>query len=640
MKEGNNIPSDSREVLKKYWGFDSFRSLQEEIIDNTLKGNNTLALMPTGGGKSICFQVPGMILPGLVLVISPLIALMKDQVEQLSSRGINAKAIVSGMHKHEIDIALDNCVYGHTKFLYVSPERLKSDLFIARVKQMNISLVVIDEAHCISQWGYDFRPSYLEIANIKEYIPKDTPILALTATATPQIQDDIIEKLMISDAVVFKKSFARANLSYKTIKTEDKINHLLNQLSHIKGSVIIYVRSRKNTRHYSQIIEDSGFKSAFYHAGLSTQMRDKIQSDWIKNKIQIIVSTNAFGMGIDKPDVSLVVHLDLPDSLEAYYQEAGRAGRDEQYAEAIIIYQERDIEELKTKTSMRFPELNVLRQVYTAICNHYQLALGSGEMQSFSFDIEKFCTKFKLSVLSSYYSIKELEKHGFIQFVENASSNSTVNILVDNKELYRFQVANPRFDQFIKSIVRIYGGELFNSYLKINEDQIASKSIMSHNQVIENLKKLHELKIIDYIPRSDLPKLTFILPRQDTHQAFITEKQLETDRKRYFDRMKAMIQYTELQKTCRTNYLQDYFGEENYTECGVCNNCIDKLSKKNDYDLKYSLLRIIVDRKNLNVNDLNRYFYNIAPERIAKILREMVINEEIKITANREIYKI
>ncbi|MEQ8358790.1 MAG: ATP-dependent DNA helicase RecQ [Cytophagales bacterium] len=637
MKEGNNIPSDPKEVLEKFWGFSSFRSLQEEIINNTLKGKDTLALMPTGGGKSICFQVPGLIFPGLTIVISPLIALMKDQVGQLIQRGIKAKAIISGMHKHEIDIALDNCVYGHTKFLYVSPERLKSDLFIARLKNMTVSLLVIDEAHCISQWGYDFRPSYLEIADIRKHLSDEVPVLALTATATPQIQKDIIEKLNIPDAITFRKSFARANLCYKAIKTQNKLNVLLNHLSNTKDAVIIYVRSRKNTRYYSNLLEKNGYKSAYYHAGLSTQMRDKIQSDWIKNKIRIIVATNAFGMGIDKGDVRLVAHLDLPDSLEAYYQEAGRAGRDEKYSEAVIIYQDRDIEELKSKTSMRFPELKVLRQVYTGICNHFQLALGSGEMQSFNFDLEKFSKKFNTSVLSTYYSIKELEKHGFIQFEENSSSISTLNILPDNKELYSFQVANPKFDVFLKSIIRMYGGEIFSSYVKINEDQIASKTIMEHNRVIEYLKKLNDLKIIDYIPRSDLPKITFLLPRQDTHSSFITEKQLEIDRKRYFDRMRSMIHFTELINTCRSNYLQDYFGEENYSECGVCDNCLEKFQSLDKEAIKIKILNLLELHKSLNINDLYNFFYKLDHDDISGILREMTLKGDINIGENRNI---
>ncbi len=639
MKEGNAIPSEPKEVLKKFWGFSSFRSLQEEIINNTLKGNDTLALMPTGGGKSICFQVPGLILPGLTIVISPLIALMKDQVEQLNKRGISAKAIISGMHKHEIDIALDNCVYGHTKFLYVSPERLKSDLFIERLKKMTLSLLVIDEAHCISQWGYDFRPAYLEIAKIKEHLPDEIPVLALTATATAQIQQDILEKLHIPNANVFRKSFARPNLCYKAIQTQNKLNVLLSHLSNTKESVILYVRSRKNTRYYSNLLEQNGYRSAYYHAGLSTQMRDKIQSDWIKNKIKIIVATNAFGMGIDKGDVRLVAHLDLPDSLEAYYQEAGRAGRDEKISEAVIIFQERDIEELKSKTLMRFPELKVIKQVYTGICNHFQLALGSGEMQSFSFDLEKFSKKFNLSVLSTYYSIKEMEKHGFVQFEENSSSFSTLNILPDNKELYSFQVANPKFDVFLKSIIRMYGGEIFSSYVKINEDQIASKTIMEHNRVIEYLKKLHNLKIIDYIPRSDLPKLTFLLPRQDTHSSFITEKQLELDRKRYFDRMRSIIQFTELKKTCRSNYLQDYFGEENYIECGVCDNCIEKFHSLDKEDLKKQILKLIDFHKSLNINDLNSFFHKLDPKELSEILREMTLNGQINIEENRNIHR-
>jgi ATP-dependent DNA helicase RecQ len=631
MDRGDGSLIKPVDVLKKYWGYPQFRSLQEDIINNVLEGKHTLALMPTGGGKSICFQVPGMILEGMTIVVSPLIALMKDQVEQLKRRNIEAAAIVSGMHQHEIDIALDNCIYGKTKFLYVSPERLKSDLFIERLRQMNVNMLAIDEAHCISQWGYDFRPSYLEIAAIRETIGIKKPVLALTATATPNIQNDILTKLEIENAATFRKSFARPNLSYKCIETPDKIRVMFDKINSVSGSVIVYARSRKNTKVFADILEKKGIDAYHYHAGLSAQARQKIQNDWIKNKFKVIVATNAFGMGIDKPDVRLVIHIDLPDSLEAYYQEAGRAGRDEKYAEGIILFQEKDIQSLESKTKARFPELDTLRQIYTAVCNYYQLALGSGEMQSFSLNLSDLGKKFNIPALTLYYGIKELEKHGYLQFEEKASSVSTLNILVDNTELYRFQVANPRYDHFIKTLVRIYGGELFSSYLRISEDRIASRALMTHNQVIDALQILTDRQIVDYIPGTEHPKITFLLPRQNTHQGFITQKMLDLDRERYFERMNHMLNYTRLQNTCRTNYFQEYFGEEKYSECGICDNCQKKTRDHRAPNLKKAVLEKINQLKTLNISDLYTHFPNRERKEISEIIRILIIEESIQI---------
>lgn len=628
------------DVLKKYWGYPQFRSLQEDIINNALQGRNTLALMPTGGGKSICFQIPGMILEGVTIVVSPLIALMKDQVEQLKRRHIEAAAIVSGMHKHEIDIALDNCVYGKTKFLYVSPERLKSELFIERLRQMNVAMLAIDEAHCISQWGYDFRPSYLEIAAIRDIIGKNKPVLALTATATPHIQKDILSRLEIEGATTFKKSFARANLSYQCIETPDKIQVMFDKINAAGGSVIVYARSRKNTRIFADILEKKGIDAAHYHAGLSAQMRQKIQNDWIQNKFKVIVATNAFGMGIDKPDVRLVVHIDLPDSLEAYYQEAGRAGRDEKYAEGIILFQEKDLQTLQTKTKARFPDLETLRQIYTAICNYFQLALGSGEMQSFNLNLTDLGKKFNIQALSLYYGIKELEKHGFIQFEEKASAVSTLNILVDNTELYRYQVANPRYDQFIKTLVRLYGGELFSSYLRISEDRIASRTLMTHNQVIDALKFLTDRQILDYIPGTDHPRITFLLPRQNTHQGFITQNMLDEDRERYFERMNHMLNYTRLKNTCRTNYFQEYFGEQNYRECGICDNCKKRKSGSVDNTLEQRIIGLLNQNKSLSINDIYKFFSNLNRKEISNCIRVLTIRKVVEIGENNSIHLI
>lgn len=631
-KKDEHLNSPSQ-ILKKFWNYDSFRPLQENIIQNALKGNDTLALLPTGGGKSICFQVPGLIFEGLTLVVSPLIALMKDQVEQLKKRGINASAVISGMHKHEIDIALDNCIYGHTKFLYISPERLKSELFIQRMRKMQIALVVIDEAHCISQWGYDFRPAYLEISEIRQYLNDLVPFMALTATATPEIQKDIVEKLQLRNVEVFSKSFARPNLSYSCVKTENKISSLIDQLNTIKSSGIIYVRSRKKCKSISDLLKSKGINSTFYHAGLSASERNKIQNEWIKNKYKVIVCTNAFGMGIDKPDVRLVCHLDIPDSPEAYYQEAGRAGRDEQFARAIIFYEQKDITELRSKTEARFPDLESLRHVYNSIGNHFQLALGSGEMQTYQIDLYKISSKFDIPLLKLYYSIKEMEKHGYFNFEESPNSVSTLNFTINYKEVYNFQVSHAKYDSFIKTIIRIYGGQLFSNYVQIDEDEIASKAIMRHNQVIENLNYLTEVGIMDYIPKSDQPKITYLLPRQNTHNSFLSQKQLDEDREKYFKRMNKMFEYVGLKNTCRTNFFQDYFGETKYSKCGNCDNCV-KIDGK---ELENALLSLLEVRSKLSFDSICAHFTQYKREDIAQILRKMKLDEKVKLDDNKDI---
>lgn len=417
-------------ILAKYWGYHSFRPLQEEIITSVLQGNDTLALLPTGGGKSVCFQVPALVQEGVCIVISPLIALMKDQVDNLQKKGISAIAITSAMHKREIDIAFDNCVYGNIKFLYLSPERLITPIAQARIQKMKVSLIAVDEAHCISQWGYDFRPSYLEIAKLRELQPK-VPVLALTATATPEVVKDIQEKLRFKKANVLQKSFERKNLAYVVIGEEDKLSRLLKVVNNVGGTGVVYVRNRKKTQEVAAFLQKNKIPADFYHAGLTPGERSQKQDSWIKNKTRVIVATNAFGMGIDKPDVRFVVHLDLPDSLEAYFQEAGRAGRDEGKAYAVMLYNEADINDLKSNVEMSFPSVEEIRQTYQALANYYQLAVGSGEGAAFDFDISELCRNYKLEPVTVFNSIRFLEKEGYISATEAVYQPSRINFTLN-----------------------------------------------------------------------------------------------------------------------------------------------------------------------------------------------------------------
>ena len=446
--------AEINDILQKYWGHTSFRPLQEEIIHSVLEGQDTLALLPTGGGKSVCFQVPALAMPGICIVITPLIALMQDQVDQLNRRGIPATAIFSGLRQRQIDILLDNCIYGNTKFLYVSPERLKTDLFIERAKQMNISLLVIDEAHCISQWGYDFRPPYLEIANFRALIPT-VPCIALTASANEEVQHDIQEKLHFKKPNVFQKSFSRANLSYSVLYEADKEKKLCSMMQRVPGSSIVYVRNRRRTQEISDVLSKAGLSSTFYHAGLPSDVRSSRQKDWIEGKVDCIVATNAFGMGIDKPDVRLVVHLDLPDTIEAYYQEAGRAGRDEKKAYASILYEEKDILDLQEQFEKQFPSKEVLQKNYQAIGNYLQVAQGAGEMSVYEFNWQEMCKRFQLPNTETYYALKCMEGEGLILFNENTNIPSKIKFNLSATEMYDFQIRNEKYELLLKSLLAI-----------------------------------------------------------------------------------------------------------------------------------------------------------------------------------------
>ncbi len=571
-----------KNILKQFWGYDEFRPLQDDIIQAVLNGQDTLALLPTGGGKSICFQVPAMAMDGICIVISPLIALMKDQVENLKHRGINAIAIVSGMGKREIDIALDNCIYGPVKFLYISPERLLSELVQERIKHMKVNLLAVDEAHCISQWGYDFRPSYLHIKHFRTIHP-NVPILALTASATEKVQLDIIEKLEFKNHQVFRKSFERKNLSYAVINQENKLQKLLDVCNGVKGSGILYVRTRKDTVELAKYLNQNRIPAQYYHAGLDLDERADKQNAWLNDQVKVMVATNAFGMGIDKPNVRFVIHYEIPDSLEAYYQEAGRAGRDEKKAYAVVLFQPRDRISFENRFQQNFPEPAVIKQTYHFICNYLQIPFETGEGITYEFNIGDFCSKFKLDVLNTISAIKFLEHDDYFVLNESALMLSRIQFLGDGEDLYRFQVENSMFDAFIKTILRSYGGT-FDQFVNIREADIGGKMKISKTSVISKLQELDKFEIISYQQQTNQPLLTFIKPRIKTEDLFIDRKYYEERKENYLKKMKSVLAFVERQK-CRSIQILNYFDEKDAVECGICDVCLaDKRNKIGDLE--------------------------------------------------------
>ncbi|MDW3209750.1 MAG: ATP-dependent DNA helicase RecQ [Reichenbachiella sp.] len=565
--------SEAKDILKKYWGYDAFRPLQEEIIESVLEGKDTLALLPTGGGKSICFQVPGLMLEGVCLVISPLIALMQDQVQQLKKRGISAAAVTSGMPKREIDILLDNCVFGKVKFLYVSPERLKSDLFIERLKKMHVGLLAIDEAHCISQWGYDFRPSYIEIANIYDYL-SDTKKIALTATATADVADDICEKLAFDEPSIFQKSFARVNLSYSAFELENKGPKLIDILNNVKGSAIVYVKSRLETQNVAKYLYQHGISSDFYHAGLDPVARNKKQDEWIKNMRRVMVATNAFGMGIDKPDVRVVAHLDLPDSLEAYYQEAGRAGRDERNAFAVLLYNPSDLFRLSENEKHRNPTLDYVQRVYQAIANYFKLATGSSQWQSYDFDLKQFAATYQLNPREAHFCIQKLEEMGLLLVSESLNKSSTVKFALDGNEVYKFTISNVAYESVIKAMLRLYGGGLYSDFMNVSEFEVAKLAKLSKSEVIKKLQLLEQQGVIVYDPMKTLPQLTYLTPRLEVSALKRFYNEVAPRHAVVKEKVEAMKAYASNKEGCRTRIFQEYFNEKTYLNCGVCDVCI------------------------------------------------------------------
>jgi len=563
-----------QKILTQYWGYTKFRELQHDIITSVGEGKDTLALMPTGGGKSITFQVPALAKEGICIVVTPLIALMKDQVENIKAKGIKAVAIYSGMTRHEIDVALENCVHDKDlKFLYCSPERLATEIFRTRVKQMNVNLLAIDESHCISQWGYDFRPSYLEIVKVRELIP-NVPVLAVTATATPDVVNDIQEKLGFKEKNVFIKSFERKNLVYLVRNTEDKEKYLLKIVTNIKGTGIVYVRNRQHTQEIAGLLIKNQISADFYHAGLTNAERDFRQNNWKKGKTRIIVSTNAFGMGIDKADVRFVVHMDLPDNLEAYFQEAGRGGRDEKQAFAILLFHPGDTRKLEQRIEATFPPIEDIKRVYEALGNFFQIPIGGGKGMGFDFNMSDFVKNYRFNIMLVYSSLKLLQQSGFLELSEEVDNPSRLIFLVTRDDLYRYQVANMAEDKFIKLLLRSYTG-MFTEYRPIDEDELAKRANTTRDVITGYLIKLGRDKIITYIPQKKVPQIFYSEERLDTKSiAFTTDKYIS--RKRiYSQKIESVVSYA-THKKCRSQQLLFYFGDTEAERCGVCDVCTER----------------------------------------------------------------
>jgi len=621
-----NIKQNIHHLLKKHWGFDQFRGLQEDIILSILNKNDTLGLMPTGSGKSICFQIPSLVLGGTTLVISPLIALMNDQVQNLKKKGFSAIAISAAMHYNEIDVALNNAALGHVQFMYISPERLQNENFRQKLSYLPINLIAVDEAHCISQWGYDFRPSYLKIAELRTYF-QDVNIIALTASATKVVADDIQNQLAFKNQKVFRQSFVRNDLRYVVQYEENKIIRLQKLISNIGGSGIIYVRNRKKTEDLASFLKKNKISSLAYHAGLKFEDRQNIQDQWLENKIQVIVATNAFGMGIDKPDVKFVVHLDLPESLEAYFQEAGRAGRDGKFAYSTIFYTKADQQRLLDNFKFAFPDLDYIKQTYQAICNYFQIAVGSGEGFSVEFDIDKLCNSYNLSPLLVYNSIKFLEKENYISYLDGGYEPAKIMFLSSKEDLYLFQIRFPKYELLIKTLLRSYGG-LFENYGNIKEKDLAFRTKTNVQLVKENLEYLDKQQILSFIPQSSLPKLFF-------NQDRINGKYLEFNpnnyyhlKQRYSERIQSVIDYTENDKLCRQVQLLMYFNEIDYTNCGHCDICINNRQKDLE-KIKQQIIKVLTNNL-YSLEQLNSHMKNLNSVSWIKIFNEMIDDGIIK----------
>ena len=578
--------ADYQEILKRYWGYDHFRGIQEDIIRSIGEGKDTLGLMPTGGGKSITFQVPALARPGLCLVITPLIALMKDQVQNLRGRGIKAAAVYSGMTREEIVVTLENCIFGGYKFLYVSPERLATDIFKVKLRRMDVSMITVDESHCISQWGYDFRPAYLQIADIRKLLP-GVPVLALTATATPEVVDDIQARLEFREKNVFRMSFERKNLAYVVRHVEDKEEEMLHILKCMSGSSIVYTRNRKKTKEITSLLTRSGITATFYHAGLSDETKDIRQKAWLKGEYRVMVATNAFGMGIDKPDVRLVIHADVPDSPEAYFQEAGRAGRDGQKAYAVLLFCGRDKVTLKRRVNETFPEKEYIRKVYEDINYYYQMAMGDGLGCMFAFDMDEFCRNFKHYPVQTDSALKILTRAGYLEYTDEQDNASRLMFLLRRDELYSIREQNPDTEKLIQVILRSYTG-LFSDYVYINEDSLASRTGLSRQQIYDTLVWLGKRRMLHYIPGKKTPYIIYTRERQEAGRIYFSKEVYDDRKASYARRIEAMLGYATDEKHCRSRMLLRYFGERNEHNCGQCDVCLSRRAegtgRKNEFE--------------------------------------------------------
>jgi ATP-dependent DNA helicase RecQ len=620
-------------ILKNYWGYHSFRPLQEDIVTSVLQGKDTLALLPTGGGKSICFQVPALATEGLCLVISPLIALMKDQVENLRKKGITAFAIYSGMSRRDVMNTLKIATGSNCKFLYVSPERLETNLFKEYLPALDINLVAVDEAHCVSQWGYDFRPPYLRIAALRDELP-GVPILALTASATPEVQEDICEKLQFKNHQVFRRSFERPNLSYSVFTVDAKINKIVDILQKVNGSSIVYCKSRRRTKEISDLLNMHNIVSDFYHAGLDQESRSRKQSAWINNSIRTIVCTNAFGMGIDKPDVRVVIHADVPDCLENYYQEAGRAGRDEKKSYAVLLYDQKELDELQQLPAIRFPSADNIQLVYQSLMNYLQVPAGAGEGNYYEFDLTDFIKKFQLDVHLAIYAIKALEQEGWLSYNEQIFLPARVQFITNKEWLYEFERQYPDLEPLIKTLLRTYEG-IFDIPVSIHEKSMAALLRKEEAVIISDLKKLHAHHIIEYVPRKDSPQLYLLAGRVPMHYLRINIAMYDKRKQQFIQRINTMIQFVQESIGCRSQFIAAYFGDASTKPCGICDNCLHKekitVSDEEFKSIEQALMSTL-QQQSLSAADLLQSFTGIKKEKAWKVLHFLQTENKVAVT--------
>lgn len=624
-------------ILQQYWGYKDFRGIQREIIESIGQQRDTLGLMPTGGGKSITFQVPALAQPGICLVITPLIALMKDQVQHLKEKGITAAAIFSGMTRREILKTLDNCIFGDIKLLYISPERIGSELFLMKLRRMNVSFITVDEAHCISQWGYDFRPAYLNIADIRKEKPA-APLLALTATATPEVVEDIQEQLGFKEKNVFQMSFERSNLTYVVRTAQDKNQEILHILQSLPGCAIIYVRSRKRTKEVATLLNACDIPTTYYHAGLEHSVKDERQRAWQTDQTRVMVATNAFGMGIDKPDVRVVIHIDCPDSLEAYFQEAGRAGRDGQRSYAVLLYNTSDKHKLNKRIEDNFPEKDYIKDVYQHLAYYFEIGLGSGSGHTFTFDIGKFCAIYHYFPIPVNSALLILSRAGYIEYDTDPDSNARVMFLLDRNELYKLNQVSPLQEKVITSLLRTYGG-LFTDYVYIDEALLAQQAGITREQLYLILKGLTQRRILHYIPQRKMPFITYAKDREAIENMVIPKAVYEERKEQFSKRIKSVIHYAENNEVCRSKQLLRYFGDVQAKDCLRCDVCLEQGLQRNSTittnEIKQTILHGLEDKERHHITELDKLAF---PEKLLDQVLEQLVAEEIIVLEGSYIY--